>query len=163
MRKLILLSLLISTAAFADANAGKHEKKFVAATVVEKTDAGSVYGAHLPTPMPAAVSLDSAVANADQHAGKPAAFSGRITEVCQDMGCWVVLSGENGKFARVSMHDHGFGVPKNSTGPAIVYGTLSKKTLSAEEVEHLTKDGAKSAQSSEWQIDALSVIIADAS
>lgn len=162
MRKIILLSLLISTAAIAHEHADKQEKKFVAATAVEKTEAGSVYGANLPKSMPAAVDLERAVENADEHAGKLAAFSGRITKVCQKMGCWVVLTSDNGTFARVTMHEHAFGVPKDSSGPAIVYGTLSEKTLSAEEIEHLKKDGAESASASEWQIDALSVLIPDA-
>ena len=163
MRKIILLSLLISTAAFAHDDAEKQQKKFVAETVVEKTDAGSVYGALLPSSMPVAIDLDSAVANADKHADKPAAFSGRITEVCQKMGCWVVLTSESGKFARVAMHKHAFGVPKNSSGPAIVYGTLKEKLLSAEDIAELKKDGAKAPSASEWQIDALSVVIPDAS
>lgn len=162
MRKLIVLSLLISTAAIAHEHADTQEKKFVAETVVETTDAGSVYGAILPKSMPVAIDLDTAVANADQHAGKPAAFSGRITKVCQKMGCWVVLTSDSGKFARVTMHEHAFGVPKDSSGPAIVYGTLNEKTLSAKEIEHLKKDGAQPPSASEWQIDALSVVIPDA-
>lgn len=158
MTKSILLSLLISASAFADEGAGHHEKAFVAAPV-ETTAAGAVYGERLPASMPAAVSIDSASANVAEHAGKPAAFSGRITEVCQKMGCWVVLSGENGQFARVTMHDHAFGVPKDSSGPAIVYGTLSEKTLSDEEIEHLKKDGAAKPALTELQIDAVSVLI----
>jgi hypothetical protein len=158
MTKTILLSLLISTAAFADEVAGHKDKPFATAPV-EQTAAGDVYGARLPTPMPAAVSIDTASANIAGHAGKPAAFSGRITEVCQDMGCWVVLTGENGQFARVKMHGHAFGVPKDSSGPAIVYGTLSEKTLSDEEIEHLKKDGAAKPALTELQIDAVSVLI----
>ena len=159
MRTVILLSLLICANAFAAADSDHHEKKFAGATVVEKTDAGAVYGARLPASMPAAVDLDVAAANVDEHAGKLVAFSGRITEVCQKQGCWVVLTSDQGQFARVSMHEHAFGVPKDANGPAIVYGTLSKKTLSAEEIEHLKKDGADTTKSTELQIDALSVII----
>lgn len=158
MTKTILLSLLISASAFADEGAGHHEKAFTA-TPVEMTDAGAVYGARLPASMPAAVSIDTASASVADHAGKQGAFSGRITEVCQKMGCWVVLTGENGQFARVTMHDHAFGVPKDSSGPAIVYGTLSEKTLSDDEIEHLKKDGAAKPALTELQIDAVSVLI----
>lgn len=162
MRNIIFLSLLISSAAIAHEHADEQEKKFVAETVVETSDSGSVYGARLPKPMPAAVDLDTAVANAAQHADTPMAFSGRITQVCQKMGCWVVLTSDSGSFARVAMHEHAFGVPKDSSGPAIVYGTLSEKTLSAKELEHLKKDGAEALSKNEWQIDALSVVIPDA-
>lgn len=162
MRIAVLFSLLICANAFAANETDHHEKKFAAATPVETSAAGAVYGARLPTPMPAAIDLDSAAAHLDDHAGKPAAFSGRITEVCQKMGCWVVLTSEQGKIVRVNMHEHAFGVPKNASGPAIVYGTLSKKTPSAEEIEHLKKEGASAPQSAELQIDAVSVIIPEA-
>ena len=128
-------------------------------TAVEVTSAGSVYGERMPSPMPAPTSIDAAAADVASHAGKPAAFSGRITEVCQQKGCWVVLSGENGQLARVTMHDHAFGVPKDSSGPAIVYGTLSEKALSESEIEHLKKDGAAKPALTELQIDARSVLI----
>ncbi len=159
MRIAILFSLLICAHASAAADPDHHDKKFAAATSVETSAAGAVYGARLPASMPAAVDLDRVAADFDEHAGKLAAFSGRITEVCQKMGCWVVLTSEQGQFARVSMHDHAFGVPKDANGPAIVYGTLSKKILSVEEIEHLKKDGADTPQSTELTIDALSVII----
>lgn len=161
MRIAILFSLLICSSVFAANEADHHEKKFVAATPVETTEAGAVYGARLPEAMPAAIDLDNAAAHIEDHAGKPAAFSGRITEVCQKMGCWVVLTSEQGKMARVNMRDHAFGVPKDASGPAIVYGTISKKTPSAEEIEHMKKEGANSPQNAELQIDAVSVLIPD--
>ncbi len=161
MRSAFLFSLLICGSAFAAKDADNHEKKFAPATPVETTAAGAVYGARLPATMPAAVDLDTAAAHLEDHAGKPAAFSGRITEVCQKMGCWVVLSSEQGTLARVNMHEHAFGVPKDASGPAIVYGTISKKTASAEEIEHLKKDGASAPEDAGLQIDAVSVIIPD--
>lgn len=139
-----------------------HERMPAAATPVQRLADGAVYGAELPTPAPSAVSLDDVVAKPDALLGKRGAFSGRITEVCQKMGCWLVLSAENGEFARVNMHDHAFGVPKDAKGAAVVYGTLGEKTLSAEEAEHLQKDGAKAPAARELQIDATSVLIRDA-
>ena len=158
MRHAILSTLLICNLAFADEAANHHEKA-IAVKPTEQTAAGAVYGARLPAPMPDAIPIDAAAANLAEHAGKVSAFSGRITEVCQKMGCWVVLTGENGRFARVSMRDHAFGVPRDSIGPAIVYGTLSVKMLGDEEIEHLKKDGAAAAGSTELQIDAVSVLI----
>jgi hypothetical protein len=157
MNKSLLLCLLLSTSVFAHEE-GDHEKK-TAMAPVEVTDAGSVYGERMPAPLPAAVSIDAAAADVATHSGKLAAFSGRITEVCQKMGCWLVLAGENGQLARVSMHDHAFGIPKDSSGPAIVYGTLSEAALSESEIEHLKKDGAAKPALTELRIDALSVLI----
>lgn len=159
MRTIILLSLLLSASAFAHDDAGKHEKKVAGIAPIEQTAAGDVYGTRMPEPMPAAVHIDKVAANAAKFTGKPMAFSGRVTKVCQNSGCWVILTGENGLYARVNMHDHSFGVPKDTSGPVVVYGTLTEKKLGADEIAHLEKDGAKPAQETELQIDAVSVLI----
>ena len=93
-----------------------------------------------PLPATAAVPVAEAVAAFDQHAGKPQRFSGRITEVCQAEGCWLVLE-DNGQAARVMFKDHAFLVPKDTTGRAQVVGVLSRKQLTAEQVAHLEEDG----------------------
>ena len=93
-----------------------------------------------PLPATAAVPVAEAVAAFDQHAGKAQRFSGRITEVCQAEGCWLVLE-DNGQTARVMFKDHAFLVPKDTTGRAQVVGVLSRKQLTAEQVAHLEEDG----------------------
>ena len=96
------------------------------------------YGKALPaTP---AVPVSDAVAAFDQHAGKPMRYSGRIVEVCQAEGCWLVLE-DNGQTARVMFKDHAFLVPKDSSGRAQVAGVLSRKELTPEQVAHLEEDG----------------------
>ena len=96
------------------------------------------YGKALPaTP---AVPVSEAVAAFDQHAGKPMRYSGRIAEVCQAEGCWLVLE-DNGQTARVMSKDHAFLVPKDSSGRAQVAGVLSRKELTPEQVAHLEEDG----------------------
>lgn len=93
-----------------------------------------------PLPATAAVTVADAVAAFDQHAGKPQRYSGRITEVCQAEGCWLVLE-DNGQTARVMFKDHAFVVPKDSSGRAQVAGVLSRKELTPEQVAHLKEDG----------------------
>ena len=92
------------------------------------------YGA--PLPATAAIPVSEAVAAFDQHAGKPQRYSGRITDVCQAQGCWMVLE-DNGQTARVMFKDHAFLIPKDSSGHAEVVGVLSRKELTPEQVEHL--------------------------
>ena len=92
------------------------------------------YGA--PLPATAAIPVAAAVAAFDQHAGKPQRYSGRITQVCQNQGCWMMLE-DNGQAARVMFKDHAFLIPKDSTGHAEVVGVLSRKELKPEQVEHL--------------------------
>lgn len=93
-----------------------------------------------PLPATPAVPVSEAVAAFDQHAGKPMRYSGRIAEVCQAEGCWLVLE-DNGQTARVMFKDHAFLVPKDSSGRAQVAGVLSRKELTPEQVAHLEEDG----------------------
>lgn len=117
---------------------------------------GTTYGE--PMPAAEAVDIDVAAADVGRYAGAPRAITGRITEVCQKQGCWLVLSGDNA-LARVFMHEHSFAVPKDAQGAAVVFGTLSEKDNSAAFVEHLVADGAAQPQPSELRIDATSVQI----
>lgn len=158
LRALALSTLLTSGMVFAH---GKHddghETQPPAATPVQRIPAGTVYGAALPAQPSVAADIGTiARAAMPTMAG---AYSGRITEVCQKQGCWMVLSGDNGEFARVFMHGHAFSVPKNAQGAAVVYGTLREKKLEAAEIEHMKKDGASTPAARELQIDATSVLI----
>lgn len=163
MRLVLALSLLFAAPAWAHdpaaAEHGGHGKAPSAAVPVQKTADGAVYGARLAEAAPAALSLDDVLAKPEASLGKAGAFRGRITQVCQKQGCWLVLSAQNGDFARVFMHDHAFSVPKDASGEAIVYGTLDEKKLTAEEMAHLKKDGAAAPAARELQIDATSVVI----
>lgn len=89
-------------------------------------------------------------------------ISGRIVEVCQNKGCWVMLE-DNGQIARVMMHEHAFAVPRDSQGVALVHGVLSRTVLSEAAASHLAEDAGRSepVQREEWRIDALAVRIAD--
>lgn len=84
-----------------------------------------------PLPEATAVPISVAAADTGAYAGAPHLFSGRITEVCQKEGCWLMLE-DDGQAARVMMHDHAFAVPKDASGRAEVYGVLSVKQLSKE-------------------------------
>ena len=93
-------------------------------------------------PIPAAgkaVSISAAVAAHERYAGKPQLYSGRIAEVCQKEGCWMMLE-DDGRSARVMMRDHKFTVPKDATGTAEVYGVLSREELSPEAVKHMQEE-----------------------
>jgi hypothetical protein len=89
-----------------------------------------------------AVPVSQAIASFDAHAGQPGRFSGRITEVCQAKGCWMMLEHE-GKVARVMFGDHAFFLPKNTSGTAVVHGVLERKQLKPEEAGHLGGDSGK--------------------
>lgn len=114
-------------------------------------------------PMPAGDNVDIATAAADPaaHAGKAQRFTGRITQVCQKQGCWVVLE-QGGQSARVMAKDHGFSVPKDASGQAVAYGVLEAKTITEEHAKHLVEeDGAKAPASNELRIVATAIEIID--
>lgn len=110
-----------------------------------------------PLPEGAATPLADAI---DAPADAPALISGRITKVCQKEGCWLTLE-QDGHSARVVMRDHAFKVPKDSSGPAVVYGTLSAIDVDAATAEHLAQDAGDGSKPvlREYRIDALGVRI----
>jgi len=116
-------------------------------------------------PMPEGEAIGVAVAAADPAAyttGEPAKFSGRITQVCQKKGCWVVLE-QDGASARVMAKDHGFEVPRDASGPAVAYGILQEEPISEEHARHLVEDdGAAPPAARELRIVATSISLPEA-
>lgn len=80
--------------------------------------------------------ISTAIAQFDARAGEPRLFSGRITQVCQMRGCWMMLE-HDGATARVMFGKHAFFLPKDTRGFAIVRGVLERKELTTEQTEHL--------------------------
>jgi hypothetical protein len=55
-------------------------------------------------------------------------IKGKVTEVCQEMGCWIKVQSTNGDMT-VRMKDHKFFVPVILSGKTIVIdGTLKKRS-----------------------------------
>ena len=68
----------------------------VLATAAHAADS-RVYGGQMPAGE--ALPVAEAIANPEAWSSTPGKFSGRITEVCQNMGCWVILE-HDGEHAR---------------------------------------------------------------
>lgn len=69
------------------------------------------------------------------------AVRGTITQVCQAEGCWMKIKNESGEDIFVKFVNHSFLVPKDIAGKnTVVFGTLSRKTVSVEERRHLAED-----------------------
>jgi hypothetical protein len=88
------------------------------------------------------------IADPDAKVDQVVRVTGRIDNVCQKAGCWMVIADDEGKYLRVTMKEHAFGVPTDtSTGEgtlADIEGKLIKKELDAKTLEHL-KSEAKGA------------------
>ena len=102
------------------------------------------FGADLP--QGPVVPLASALADPASHVGQPRVFSGRVVDVCQKKGCWVMLEDE-GQGARVLLGDHDFYVPKDVRGKAQVHGVLSRVELSPDAQRHTAAETSGAAVS----------------
>lgn len=91
------------------------------------------------------VPLAQALADPAAHEGQARVFSGRVVDVCQKKGCWVMLE-DAGQGARVLLGDHDFYVPRDVRGPAQVHGVLSQVTLSPAAREHTAQETSPGAQ-----------------
>jgi hypothetical protein len=117
-----------------------------------------VFGEAMPLGRP--VGIATALASADQWQGRRTKFEGRITQVCQNKGCWLVLA-DGDRYARVA-GGHAWFLPKDTSGNAVVYGTLSERTVSEEFAKHLAEDSGRdpaqvTGEQVEFRIDASSV------
>jgi hypothetical protein len=149
--RLLSVALLSATALFAHAGAPTAP----AAPVAKGYGEAFVDGPAVP--------VSAAIAAFEEHAGAPRRFSGRITEVCQAKGCWMMLE-DDGQAARVMFGDHAFSLPKDASGTAVVHGVLERKELTPAQVEHLAADSAKgiAAEPVEYRIVADGVRVAGA-
>lgn len=103
--------------------------------------------------------LADIVASPAQFDGQVVSTSGTIERVCQRMGCWMELRGENAPAVRVPMAGHAFFLPRDVEGrAATIEGRVAVQELSAEAREHLASEGALATASS-LSIDATSVVV----
>jgi hypothetical protein len=72
------------------------------------------YGAPIDTTTPQ-VTLSEVLGSPSKFADKTVRMEGKITAVCQGMGCWLQLGDDKGS-AHVKLRGHSFFVPKNSSG-----------------------------------------------
>jgi hypothetical protein len=102
-----------------------------------------------PLTLKAPVTVDDLLAKPNLYVGKTVQVKGKITEVCQAMGCWINLAGANGKIVQVEVgHGGEIEFPKNGAGRiAIAEGKLSKIEMSLDETiaqaKHEAQDAGK--------------------
>ena len=69
---------------------------------------------------------------------------GKVTEVCQEMGCWIKVQSEKGDMT-VRMKDHSFFVPQVLSGKTVVIeGLAEEKLTSVEQLRDVAADAGKS-------------------
>jgi hypothetical protein len=77
------------------------------------------------------------------HVGKTLAVEGRVADVCQKAGCWMVVT-DGDRNMRVRMKDHGFAVAKDGTGrDCRVHGEVVEIEVDPATVAHFKSESAK--------------------
>ena len=106
-----------------------------------------------------AVSLKHAIASLDGGSDVFVKVEGRVTEVCQAKGCWMILV-DGDTYARVVFEDYKFFVPiETSMQRSLVYGVLTEHTLSSDQAEHFAQDaGAQSTLDLHGEVKEYSIV-----
>lgn len=97
------------------------------------------------TPLAEGAVLTAAALMADPatHVDQTIRVQGRVTDVCQKAGCWMVIA-EGEKTMRVTMKEHSFSVAKDGSGSdCVVEGVLTAKAVDPETVAHYEGESAK--------------------
>ena len=124
MKQPVILAFLVAVAA----GCGRHAQESAPAPSASATPAAPpkgtlALGEPITSPM---VSLSEVAAHPSQYEHRTIATSGKVTAVCQEMGCWMEMQDATGS-AHIRMHGHNFFVPKTASGHvARVQATLVK-------------------------------------
>lgn len=88
------------------------------------------------------VAAKDLLADPASYNGKTLRVEGRIADVCQKKGCWMVLTEEE-KTIRVLAKDHSFGIAKDATSStADVLGIVVGEVIDPETVAHYESEAA---------------------
>ena len=91
-------------------------------------------------PMP----LASLLAKPSDYVGKTVQVKGKITEVCQMMGCWMDLVNDEGQKVRIKVNDGEIEFPKDAGGKvAVAEGRFDKIELTREQAVARAEEEAK--------------------
>jgi hypothetical protein len=97
-----------------------------------------------PLTVKEAMPLATLVAHADDYVGKTVQVRGKITEVCQMMGCWMELANDAGQRVRIKVEDGDIVFPKDSAGKtAVAEGKFTKTELTREQAVARAKEEAE--------------------
>jgi hypothetical protein len=123
--------------------------KFVTAFLL----AAALYGAETrlgkPLTLAQATPIPALLASPADHVGKMVQVKGKVTEVCQNMGCWMAIVDEaSGKSVRIKVKDGEIVFPKDAVGKkAVAEGKFTKIELSKEQavayLKHLAEENKK--------------------
>jgi hypothetical protein len=134
VRTIILLSLVLFTAACDKRASGTPAQASPAPAVAAEAPKGTTYGAGIAGDAQV-VTVDELLANPQAYEGKAVRVEGMVTDVCPKRGCWMDLAGSKpGQKLRFKVNDGEMTFPMEAKGArATVQGTVAVKVMTLEE------------------------------
>ncbi|HMS33969.1 MAG TPA: DUF4920 domain-containing protein [Ignavibacteria bacterium] len=131
---LVITIILISTSAFAQ----NHEKSASTEPVGTATADGMLYGKDFDPGM-TAMDYGDLLKSADENNERVILVKGTVAEVCQGMGCWMVMT-DGSKSVRATT-SHEFFLPKDIAGrEAVIYGKFKITEISEDDARHYNEE-----------------------
>lgn len=80
-----------------------------------------------PLKLKSKIAISSLVTDRDKYIGKDVQVKGKVTEVCQKAGCWMLVADDKGNAVKIKVKDGEIVFPKDAPGKtAIVEGKFVK-------------------------------------
>jgi len=116
---------------------------FVALTAISLVSAADLkLGKPLASDSP--IALATLLAHSEDYVGKTVQVKGKISAVCQEMGCWMELVNDSGQKLRIQVKDGEIVFPKDSAGKtAIAEGKFTKIVLTREQAVEQAQEDAR--------------------
>ena len=102
-----------------------------------------------PLSIKKAVSLQEALQQPGKYQNQKVLLEGKISDVCQMKGCWLMLS-DGERAIRIKFENYSFFVPKDSRGKKVrAEGRLIQETLSEDMARHYAAEQSTNSDPSE--------------
>ncbi|TNE92448.1 MAG: DUF4920 domain-containing protein [Deltaproteobacteria bacterium] len=122
-----------------------HEAHEAAAPAEATAAAGDWASFGAPVTEGEIVSIAAFLDDPTPYEGKSVRVQGKVTDVCQKAGCWMVMTDDT-RHLRVTMKDHDFSVDKQGAGAdCIVEGVVKSKAVDPKEVAHFKSESSEGA------------------
>jgi len=136
---LVLITAFSANYIFTQTDTMKHEEKYE--VKAKELSDGTLYGDDIDSSQPV-LKIADVYANLESFQNKLVVVEGDVTEVCQSMGCWTMIS--DGKNEIRAMTLHKFFLPKDMKNvKAVVQGEFEVKEITEEQAKHFAEESGK--------------------
>jgi hypothetical protein len=112
--------------------------------IEEPAEATSIAWKHFGSPFTqkTAIGANALLAEPQAYVDQSVRVHGRLADVCQKAGCWMVLADQEGRSIRVTT-GHEFFIDRDTIGDqADIEGKIERKEVEAETVEHFKSEAS---------------------